>query len=101
MLQQRGGDNTTNLQSQLKALWGASLLHIDDLPFGQRCEDMPHVFTKFRLKVPIKLVLHNCLAPTSGPVQGLAFLRPLHVPLQARRKICTAESEKILVSGDR
>jgi deoxyribodipyrimidine photo-lyase len=41
-------------KASLQALWGPTLFHLDDLPYGGELQDMPDVFTPFRDKVEKK-----------------------------------------------
>nr|XP_009798284.1 PREDICTED: cryptochrome DASH, chloroplastic/mitochondrial-like isoform X2 [Nicotiana sylvestris] len=45
--------------TKLELLWGSTMYHIDDLPFG--CESLPDVYTQFRKSVESKSRIRNCI----------------------------------------
>ncbi|PIN15927.1 Deoxyribodipyrimidine photolyase/cryptochrome [Handroanthus impetiginosus] len=53
--------------TKLELMWGCSMYHIDDLPFG--CTSLPDVYTQFRKSVESKSVIRSCIkVPASlGP----------------------------------
>uniref|UniRef100_A0A0E0LEB6 Cryptochrome DASH n=1 Tax=Oryza punctata TaxID=4537 RepID=A0A0E0LEB6_ORYPU len=52
---------------KLQLIWGATLYHIDDLPFS--VDNLPDVYTQFRKAVESKSSVRNCnkLPPSLGP----------------------------------
>ncbi|CAO1939403.1 unnamed protein product, partial [Urochloa humidicola] len=55
------------LNPRLQLIWGATLYHIDDLPFT--VNNLPDVYTQFRKAVESKSSVRNCstLPPSLGP----------------------------------
>ncbi|XP_075109682.1 cryptochrome DASH, chloroplastic/mitochondrial isoform X1 [Nicotiana tabacum] len=45
--------------TKLELLWGSTMYHIDDLPFG--CESLPDVYTQFRKSVESESRIRNCI----------------------------------------
>jgi hypothetical protein len=37
-----------DVQAEVHALWGATLYHVDNLPYSSSLQDLPDVFTPFR-----------------------------------------------------
>ncbi|BAS98989.1 Os06g0661800, partial [Oryza sativa Japonica Group] len=55
---------------KLQLIWGATLYHVDDLPFS--VNNLPDVYTQFRKAVESKSSVRNCskLPPSLGPPPG-------------------------------
>ncbi|CAN6193773.1 unnamed protein product [Urochloa humidicola] len=61
------------LNPRLQLIWGATLYHIDDLPFT--VNNLPDVYTQFRKAVESKSSVRNCskLPPSLGPPPASGF----------------------------
>lgn len=67
------------LGCKLETTWGATMYHIDDIPYGIR--ELPPVFTTFRKKTEAHARVRPCV-PTAVPLPGLPALS------EAWRKLC-------------
>ncbi|VAI80478.1 unnamed protein product [Triticum turgidum subsp. durum] len=64
------GRSNKPLSPKLQLVWGATMYHIDDLPFP--VSDLPDVYTQFRKAVESKSSVRSCgkLPPSLGPAPG-------------------------------
>lgn len=73
-IERRVSSALRDVRGSLKAVWGSTLYHVDDLPFGADLRDLPDVFTPFRNKVESRCTVRAPLpSPKSlPPAEALA-----------------------------